>query len=417
MDNEERELLRKEIKELLEKNIIEESCSPWSASCHFVPKGKKKRLVFNYIKLNEHVKKDNYPLPRIDDFLSRFQGAKYFMAIDLKAGFHNIIVADEDKEKLAFICTEGLFQWKRMPFGFKNAPEIFQRMIDKALGNLRYTKALGYIDDIIIYSPTFEQHLIDVQEVFDKLREANLKLGKDKCHFCLDEVEYLGFVVCEEGIKTNPKKNEKINNFPIPKDKKELRAFLGLISYYRKFIKKLAHIAKPLYELLKKDKEFIWTNREQKTFQMLKERLLKAPILAYPDFEKQFIITTDASKIAIAAVLEQEGDDGKEHPIEYIHKSLSEQQRKWHSNDWEYYAIVWAIEKFRHYLGSKKFIIRTDSKTAKGFFKSMTNINGRDGNRRNRWILFMQQFEYEIIHINGVKNRVADTLSRTEFNE
>ena len=417
-DNEEKELLRKEIRQYLDTDVIEESNSSWAASCHFVPKANgKKRLVFNFTKLNEHVKKDNYPLPRIDEFLSRFEGAKWFTALDLKSGFHNVVVEEKDREKLAFVCEEGLFQWKRMPFGFKNAPEIFQRMMDKALGNLRYTKALGYIDDIIIYSETFEQHLIDVQEVFDKIREAGLKLGEEKCHFCIDEVEYLGYIVCQEGIKTNQKKNEKIRNFPIPKDIKEVRAFLGLVGYYRKFIKKMAHIAKPLYEMLKKDKEYLWGKEQQSAFKKLKERLDKAPILAYPDFEKPFIVTTDASKVAIAATLSQVKEDGYEHPLEYFHKSLTEAERKWHSNEWEYLAIVEAVKNWRHYLRGQKFTIRTDSKTAKGWFRNYEEESGRDGGRKNRWKIYLQGFDYEIIHIKGKENTVADILSRTNFDE
>lgn len=413
MTPEERKLAKKETEELLKLGVIEESFSEWATPAHFVPKkGGKKRLVFNYRALNAITKRDEHPIPRTDELLGRFCGAKWFSSLDATKGFWNIEMEHKDKEKTAFILPDGLYQWKRMPFGLCNAPATFQRMMNKALGNLVYTKVLVYIDDIIIYSDTFEQHLKDIEEVFRKLKEANIKLSRSKCYFCQDEVEFLGYRVGQMGVKTVQSKIEKIQNYPIPKDVTQLRGFLGLAGYYRKFIKKFSEIVKPLSELLQKDKEYIWGKEQQKAFERIKGKLTSTPVLAHPDFEKPFIITTDASKTALAAVLEQADKHGKEHSIEFIHKTLSKQEQRWHSNDWEIYAIVWAIEKFAHYFGNRKFLLRTDS----GNFKWWLEQPIEDG-KRGRWKLKLHKYNFDVQHIKGSKNKVADNLSRVNYEE
>jgi len=222
-------LIKKEIDEMLKRGIIEPSLSSWSSPVVMVPKKNgKMRFCIDYRKLNSVTKKDNHPLPRIDELLDKFQGSKWFTSIDLKAGFWNVPIKEEDREKTAFITSEGLYQFKVMPFGLCNAPATFQRCMHKVIGNLIYTKAPVYLDDINIHSRTFEQHLKDLQEVFDKIRAAGLKLGRDKCFFCKDEIEFLGHVVGKDGIKTEDSKIEKIKNFPIPRDLTKLRGFLGL---------------------------------------------------------------------------------------------------------------------------------------------------------------------------------------------
>lgn len=414
MTPEEKKRIREEIQEMIKKDIIEESYSPWASPCFYIDKkGGKKRLVHDFRKLNKVTKKDSFPLPRIDELLGSFLGKKWYSGLDLVSGYWNVEVEEKDREKLAFITPEGLYQFKRMPFGPCNAPSVFQRMMQKALGNLTYTKALVYIDDIIIYSDTFEQHLKDIEEVLECLRRANVKLGMEKCQFCIDKIDFLGFVVGKDGIETQGEKVKKIRNYPRPYDITQLRGFLGLAGYYRKFIPRFSDIAKPLSELLKKNQEYTWGKEQEKSFNRIKEKLTNAPVLAYPDYEKTFVITTDASKIAIAAVLEQEDNKGNLHPIEYYHKTLSEQQQKWHSNDWEYYAIVAAVKKFRHYFGNRKILIRTDSKSAKWWFEQPAD----DIARRNRWKIFMQQFDFEIEYIKGTQNKVADNLSRTIYDE
>ena len=418
MTKEENDLVREDVWEMIKKDIIEESQSQWTSPCHFVmKKNGKKRLVHDFRKLNAVCKKDSFPLPRIDDLLGKFLGKRWYSSLDLTSGFWNIVVKKKDREKLAFITSEGLYQFKRMPFGFCNAPGIFQRMMQKALGNLVHNKVLVYIDDIIIYSDTFEQHLKDIDEVLGKLREANLKLGKEKCYFCQDEVEFLGFVVTENGVKTSDSKIEKIRDFPRPKDITQLRGFLGLAGYYRKFIPRFSDIAKPMTKLLGKKEQYIWGKEQQRSFERIKEKLINAPVLAYPDYDKPFIITTDASKIAIGAVIEQADDKGNLHPIEYFHKTLSKQQQRWHSNDWEYLAIIEAVKRFRHYFGNKKVLIKTDSKTAKWFFKQPIDDDTPNEGRRNRWKIIMQKYDYEMEYIKGTQNKVADTLSRTIYDE
>ena len=393
---------------MLKRGIIEPSYSPWSSPVVIVKKKNgKDRFCIDYRKLNNVTKKDNHPLPKIDEMLDKFQGSKWFTSIDLKAGFWNIPVKESDKEKTAFITSEGLYQFKVMPFGLCNAPSTFQRCMHKVLGNLIYTKAPVYLDDINVHSATFEQHLIDLQEVFDKLRAANLKLGKDKCFFCKDEIEFLGYVVSKDGIKTEDSKIEKVKNFPIPKNTTQLRGYLGLVGYYRKFIQGFSTISKPLSTLLKKKQEYIWGKDQQSAFDELKEKLICAPILRYPDFNKPFRLYTDASGIALGAVLHQEFEDGYEHPIHYISKTLTETEKKWHSTELEIYAVVWAIEKLRYYLHGQKFTVVSDYNNLKWWFKQPIK-----GPRQTRWMLKLQEYDFDIEYKKGAENNVADGLSR-----
>ena len=402
-------LIKKEVDEMLKRGIIEPSLSPWSSPVVMVPKKNgKMRFCIDYRGLNGLTKKDNHPLPRIDELLDKFQGSKWFTSIDLKAGFWNVPIKLEDREKTAFITSEGLYQFKVMPFGLCNAPATFQRCMHKVIGNLIYTKAPVYLDDINIHSRTFEQHLEDLQEVFDKIRTAGLKLGRDKCFFCKDEIEFLGYVVGKDGIKTEDSKIEKIKNFPIPRDLTKLRGFLGLAGYYRKFIRNFSDIAKPMSLLLKKDQAYIWKEEQQQAFEALKGRLINSPVLRYPEFDKPFRLYTDASKIALGAVLHQEFEDG-EHPVAYISKTLTNDESKWHSTELEVFAVVWAIEKFKYYLGGQRFTVISDYNNLKWWLKQP-----HDSGKQARWSLKLQEYDFSIEYKKGVQNRVADGLSRAE---
>ena len=407
----EKKIIKKEIDEMIKRKIIKPSISPWSSPVVLVEKKNgKKRFCIDYRKLNAVTKKDNHPLPRVDELLDKFQGSKWFTSIDLKAGFWNIPIKEEDKEKTAFITSEGLYQFEVMPFGLCNAPSTFQRCMHKVLGNLIYTKAPVYLDDINVHSRTFEDHLRDLQEVFDKLRAANLKLGREKCFFCKDEIQFLGFIVSKEGIKTEDSKIEKIKNFPIPRNLKELRGFLGLAGYYRKFIKDFSKIAKPLTKLLYKNQEYIWTEDQQQAFEKLKEKLYNAPVLRYPDFDRPFRLYTDASNIALGAVLHQKFEDGKEHPVVYISKSLTQTEQNWHSTELECYAVYWAVEKLKYYLRGQKFTVISDYKNLKWWLKQPN-----EGGKKGRWLIKLQEYDFETEYKKGVENRVADALSRVTY--
>ena len=264
-----------------------------------------------------------------------------------------------------------------------------------------------YLDDIIIYTKgSFEQHMDHLRQVFKALREANLKIKLKKCHFILPNIQFLGHVVGRDGIKPDPEKIDKVKNFPIPTNLTELRSALGLFSYYRKFIKDFSRIAKPMLILLKKDEPFNWTEKQQQAFDRLKEMLVKAPILTYPDFDQPFVIYTDASGIGLGAVLSQIRNK-KEHVIAYASRSLNPAEKNYSVTDQECLAVVWAIKHFQHYLGLKPFTVITDHSALK-WLKTAKMPKGR----RARWIMELQQYTFEVKHRPGKTNQNADALSR-----
>ena len=353
-------------------------------------------------------KSDAYPLPRIDDLLEKFRTARWFTTIDLANGYWQIEMEEKDKEKTAFICEQGLYEFNVMPFGLKNAPATFQRLMNKLFREYLNDFAAVYIDDIMIYSKTFEEHLHHIELILKKLKEVNLMLKLVKCKWGEQNIEFLGHVVGKDGLKPDPGKIDKIKNLKIPTTQKEIRSILGLCGYYRKFVKGFSKIAKPLNELLQKGKQFEWTERQQKAFEELKEKLIQYPILAYPDYEKEFILITDASGIGLGAVLSQLNDEGKEVVIAYASRSLNPAEKKYVVTDWECLAIMWAIEHFHKYLIGQKFTIVTDHSALKTLKTAKIPTKGR----RARWIMELQQYDFEIKHRSGKENSNADGLSR-----
>jgi hypothetical protein len=410
---ERRKVIEEETRKMKERDVIEDGYGPWASPVVLIPKKNGEiRFCIDYRKLNGITKKDNHPLPRIDDMLDTFNGSEWFTTLDLASGYWQVEMNKEDKEKTAFITHEGLYQWKVMPFGLCNAPATFQRLMHKVLGNLIYTKAPVYIDDINVHSKSFNQHIEDLREVFGKLRKAKLKLRPDKCNFCYREIKFLGHIVGKDGIKVDQDKIKKVREFPKPENVSELRGFVGLASYYRKFIKDFSKITKPLTKLFQKDLEYVWRKEQEESFEALKEKLTTAPVLAYPDFEKEFTLYTDASGYALGAVLSQKGEDGKERVIEYASKGLTKAEQNYSTTELECYAIVWAIEeKFHHYLINKKFKVVTDHYALKWL-----QTNALKG-RRARWILKLQPYDFEIIHKEGRKHKNADALSRIHEKE
>jgi len=265
-----------------------------------------------------------------------------------------------------------------------------------------------YIDDIMIYSKTFEEHLEHIEKILKKLREVNLMLKLSKCKWGERNIEFLGHVVGNDGLKPDPGKIDKIKNLPIPTTQKGVRSVLGLCGYYRKFVRGFSKIAKPLNELLKKVKQFEWTESQQKAFEELKEKLIQYPILSYPDYEKEFILITDASGRGLGAVLSQLNGDGKEIVIAYASRSLVQAEKNYPITDQECLAIMWAIEHFHKYLIGKKFMIITDHSALKTLKTAKIPTKGR----RARWIMELQQYDFEIKHRSGKENSNADGLSR-----
>ena len=369
-------------------------------------KGGEKRFCVDYKKLNAVTKVDAYPLPRIDDLLDSLGGATWFSTIDLASGFWQISMHEEDIEKTAFITPSGLYEFVVMPFGLNNASGTFQRLMNWVLRDYLGIFVAVYIDDVIIYTRgTMEQHLDHLRLVFRTLKKAMLKIKLKKCHFCLPSLSFLGHVVGRSGIQPDPEKIAKVKNFPTPTNVTQLRAALGLFGYYRKFVKDFGHHAKPMTELLKKDKPFKWEKRQQDAFDRLKERLIKAPILQYPDYEEPFILFTDASMTGLGAVLAQK-KNGKEVVIAYASRSTNQHEANYSITDLECLAVVWAVQHFQHYLFNH-FTIVTDHSALK-WLKTCKIPKGR----RGRWILELQQYHFTIEHRAGKANSNANALSR-----
>lgn len=404
-----------QVKKMLRDGIIKESISPYTSPVWVVPKksdasGKKKfRLVIDYRKLNEKTISDKYPIPDITDILDKLGRAKYFSTIDLVSGFHQIQLNDEDTEKTAFSINSGKYEFTRMPFGLKNAPATFQRIMDCILRDAIGIFCFVYMDDIIIFSPSIQEHQRHLRTIFKKLKDANLKVQLDKCEFFRKEVQFLGHTVTEDGVKPNNDKIEVIKLWPVPKNEKEVRQFLGILGYYRRFIKDFAKVVKPLTSLLRKETDFEITPQILECFNKCKMLLTLDPILIYPDFSKEFVLTTDASDFAIGAVLSQ-GIIGKDRPVAYASRTLNKTEEKFSTTEKELLAIVWAVKYFRPYLYGRKFKLFTDHQP---LTYSLTNTN----NKLVRWKLALEEFDYEIIYKPGKQNIVADALSRIKTDD
>src|SRR5688572_17269997 len=387
--------------------IVRKSYSPWASPVVIVgKKGGDKRFCVDYRKLNAVTKVDAYPLPRIDDLLDSLGGANWFSTLDLASGFWQISMQEEDIEKTAFITANGLYEFVVMPFGLNNAPGTFQRLMNWVLQDYLGKFVAVYIDDVIIFTKgTLEQHLDHLKQVFQTLRESILKIKLKKCQFCLPSLSFLGHVVGRGGIQPDPEKIRKIKEFPVPMNVSQLRAALGLFGYYRKFIKDFSCHAKPMTELLKKEQPYIWEERQQNSFERLKEMLIKAPIFQYPDFEKPFTLFTDASKNGLGAVLSQR-KGSKECVIAYASRSTNKSEANYGITDLECLAVVWAVQHFQHYLFNQ-FTIVTDHSALK-WLKMCKIPKGR----RARWIMELQQYNFSIEHRAGKANANADALSR-----
>lgn len=407
--------VEKQINEMLADGIIQNSISPWTSPIWIVPKkmdasGKKKwRIVVDYRKLNEKTIDDKFPIPNMDEILDKLGRSVYFTTLDLKSGFHQIEVDPRDRSKTAFSTEKGHFEFIRMPFGLKNAPATFQRAMNRILCDLIGKCCLVYLDDIIVFGNSLQQHLDNLNKVLRRLIEANLKVQVDKCEFLQKQCEFLGHVVTEDGIKPNPNKIEKILTWPLPKTTKQIKGFLGLLGYYRKFIKDFAKLTKPLTKCLKKGAQIIHNEEFKNCFDDCKQLLTSDPILRYPDFDKPFILETDASDFALGAVLSQKFEDSKEHPIAYASRTLNDTECNWSATEKELAAIVWAVKHFRPYIYGTKFQLRTDHKAL---------IWLRQKKDLNRKLLHMklelEEYEFDVTYKKGTLNRNADALSRIE---
>jgi len=419
-----REEVERQVKEMLSEGVIRSSKSPYNSPIWVVekkpkPNGEKQyRMVNDYKRLNAVTIPDTYPIPDITATLASLGNAKFFTTIDLTSGFHQILMKDADIPKTAFSTLNGKYEYLRLPFGLRNAPAIFQRMIDDVLkehiGRICYV----YIDDIIVFGENQESHLRNLETIFSCLNEAGLKVNLEKTHFMDTEVEFLGYVISPEGIRPDPKKIQAIRLIAPPETLKELKRFLGLTSYYRKFIRDYAKIAKPLTNLTRGENAQVSARKSKnvpitldsealQAFESLKELLTSPEILCFPDFNKPFNLTTDASNLAIGAVLSQ-GEIGSDKPIAFISRSLKKAEENYATNEKEMLAIVWALDNLRSYLyGAKKIKIYTDHQPL------TYSLGNRNYNAKlKRWKARIEEYNHELIYKPGKSNFVADALSR-----
>ena len=360
-------------------------------------------------RVNAITKKDSYPLPCIAESLDALAGTQFVCSMDLMSGYWQIEVDPESRKKTAFIIHAGLFEFNVMPFGLRNAPSCFQRLMEYVLRGLNWRIALIYLDDVLVYSRTFEEHLQHLRLVFDRFREAGLKLKPKKCFFGQKDVKFLGQVISTEGVQPDPAKIEAIKEYPVPRKVKDVRAFLGLANYYRKFVKDFAKIAGPLQELTKKGLKFQWTDECQAAFDLLKTALTQAPILAYPDFTLPFDLYDDASDDALGMVLGQI-QNGREVVISYGGSKLLPTEKTYSVTEREALAAVAGVKYFQPYLYARKFTIHTDHNAVRW----LMNIREPTG-RLARWALLLQQYDFEIVHRAGRSNGNAGALSRREY--
>ena len=402
-----RATIREIVKDMESMGVVRPSKSPWGASVVLVPKKDgTTRFCVDYRRLNEVTAKDVYPLPRIDATLDQLGGCKFFTAMDLTSGYWQVDMKDEDAAKTAFITPDGLFEFTAMPFGLCNAPATFQRLMDQVLGNLRYEYALVYLDDVMVHSKTFDEHLVHLEAVLSCLQQASLACKLKKCSFAQESTVYLGHVVSGKGIEPEPAKIAAVKEIEPPKNVKEIRMFLGFVGYYRRFINNFSSVAKPLNELLRKAVDWHWGTEQQDAFEALRDALITAPILQMPDFTKKFTVRTDASYNGLGACLLQ-GEGDERMPIAYASRSLKPAETRYTATEIECLGMKWAVGVFRPYIHGRRFTLETDHIALK-WLHSVQHTNGR----LIRTAMELQQYDMEIVHRAGIKMYDADALSR-----
>ena len=410
----------KHVHEMLNNNIIEPSLSEWASPVCLVqkkstdPNKPSYRFCVDFRKLNALTEKKVFPLPKMEDIFDSLgeARAKWNSTVDMFNGYLQIKLDPKTKHKTAFTCHEGVFEFNRLPFGLSNSPHTFQLAMSEVLRGINWKSALVYMDDILIFSQTFEEHLQHLAAVFQKLREANLRLKPTKCNFAAKEVKFLGHVLSKNGIAVDTTKTDAVKSFPKPENTTDVRAFLGLANYYRKFVKGFSKIAAPLHKLLAKGAKFIWDNDCQSAFEQIKQLLTAPPVLAFPDFSKDFILYTDASQIAIGYVLGQKDSKGRERVIAYGGRALRGAEKNYGITQLEYLALVEGVKQYHVYLANRKFKIFTDHEALKNFQKIRQECST---GRLARWAMFLQGYDFEIHYKKGSAHGNADALSRRPY--
>ena len=412
--------VRNQIQSLLDKGIIRRSGSSYASP--IVPVRKKDgrlRLCVDYRLLNDRTIRDLFPLPRIEESLQALGGASLFSSLDLAHGYFQVVLHPQAIPLTAFRVPWGLYEFLRLPQGLVNSPSTFQRVMEYVLGDMNLQQLLLYLDDILVFSSSFEEHLVRLDEVFRRLIEAGLKLKGNKCQLFRNNVAYLGHIVSSKGIACDPGKVDRIRNWPTPRSREELASFLGLASYYRAFIPEFSKLASPLYSLRNTGgktviKPFEWTSEAESAFTMLKQVLTEAPILAYPRYDRDFVLEIDASLQGLGACLSQADDEDHLHPIAFASRGLRGAERNYpdySSFKLELLGLKWAVsEKFGELLMGHHCTVWTDN-------NPLTHLRtAKLGATEQRWIAKLAPFDLDIRYRTGKSNKVADALSRSPLN-
>ena len=422
------EWVQREIESLERAGVITKSMSKWASPIVVVPKKSapgeppKRRLCIDFRKVNELQQEvitagktkgqiSIHPLLKIDEMYVKLKGAKVFSTIDLRSGYHHTALGKISRAKTAFVTPFGKYEFLMVPFGLAQAPAYFQLLMNKVLKGLKF--AMTYLDNIIIFSQDESQHLEHLEIVFSHLQEAGLKMKPSKCDFFKSEIHYLGHLISPEGISPLPNKLDSIKHMPAPNSAKEIKQFLGLTGYYRKFVPRFADISRPLTTLTKKDAKFEWTSVCQKSFELLKEALCGEPVLKYADTSKPYTLYTDASKYGWAGVLTQPHVttvDGKstttDHPVAFVSGLFRGSQLNWAALMKEAFAIYMSVKKLSFYLTDAQILLRSDHKPLEKFLlKNMLN------SKVNNWAMELEAFNIQFDYIKGSNNILADTLS------
>eukprot|EP00731_Ephydatia_muelleri_P003135 Em0001g3135a len=404
-----RDQVQKELKEMVKDGIATTSISEWAAPIVLVTKKDGGiRFCVDYRRLNAVSAADCYPMPRVDELIDRLGTAKYISTLDLSRGYWQVPMSAESRKKTSFVTPFGQFEFNVMPFGLHGAPSTFQRMMDQVLQGLE-TWSAAYIDDVVVQGATWSEHNTALAAVLKRLQEAGLTAKPSKCHFGMDECTYLGHIVGNGHVRPEKGKVAAVEAFPVPKTKKDVRAFLGLTGYYRKFIPEYATIAAPLTELTKKEQPncLAWSSGCAEAFEALKRHLCTSPVLKCPNFGRPFVLQTDASDWGVGAVLSQKDDDDNEHPVAYFSKKLLPRERRYSTIEKECLAIKLATHAFRVYLLGKPFTVQTDHHALEWLDRLK-----EDNARLTRWSLALQPYQFTVKYRPGKLNGNADALSR-----
>ena len=396
-----KEPAEREIKRLMDLKIIEPSNSPYHSPAFLIRRPKGWRLIVDYREINKHIIRSYQPLPSIESVTSQWNNCKFFSRLDFNQGYYNIKLSEESKPITA--CSVpgcSFFQFNRVPLGLSSAVGFFQNLIEKLLMGLKNSRCVAYMDDIGTASQTFIEMMENLKSIFERILSSGLLLKPQKCRLFQQEMDFLGLKLSQKGISVNPEKTEAISKMLPPRNRKGVKSFLGMTGFFRKFVKGYAELSRPLTDLLKKENKFTWGNSQDKAFRTLKEKLISPPILKFPDINKEFFLTTDASLYCIGSVLSQYDDDGHLHPVAFASNILTKPQQNWSSFQREFYALKFYCEKFRHYLLHKKFTVRTDHQALVHWqqFKSIENP------KLWRWFMTLSQFDFVVEHIPGKAN-------------